>query len=43
MKVEMAVLGSPSLILLMVSLNVKQHEIRIQELCESRGDRIGRP
>ena len=47
MKVEVAVLGSPSLIVLMVSVNVKQHRnslspLRAQELCESRGGRPGR-
>ena len=44
MKDEVAVLGSPSLISLMVSVDVKQHlkeiaKIRAQELCESRGGR----
>ena len=40
MKVEVAVLGSPSLISLMVSADVKQHLrkkkriLRAQELCE---------
>ena len=40
MKVEVAVLGSPSLTVLMVSVDVKQHqtptalEFRAQELCE---------
>ena len=48
MKVEVAVLGSPSLISLMVSVDVKQHlkeiaKIRAQELCESRGGRPGLP
>ena len=49
MKVEVAVLGSPSLIVLMVSVDVKQHktrtalEFRVQELCESRGGRPGLP
>ena len=47
MKVEAAVLGSPSLILivLMVSVDVKQHytskQRRARELCESRGGRPG--
>ena len=39
MKVEVAVQGSPSLIVRMVSVDVKQHleeeEIRGQEMCES--------
>ena len=43
MKVEVAVLGSPSLIVLMVSVDVKQHlnigHHRAQKLCESRGGR----
>ena len=49
MKVEVDVLGSPSLIVLMVSVDVKQHktrtarEFRVQELCESRGGRPGLP
>ena len=50
MKVEGAVLGSPSLISLMVSVDVKHYErrsetlrIRAQELCESRGGRPGLP
>ena len=34
MKVEVAVLGSPSLTVLMVSVDVKQHSFRAQELCE---------
>ena len=44
-KVEVAVLSFPSLIVLMVSVDVKQHErrrmigSRAQELCESRGGR----
>ena len=42
-KVEVAVLGSPSLISLMVSVDVNHHErrsiLRAQELCESRGGR----
>ena len=41
-KVEVAVLGSPSLISLMVSVDVKHHE-GDQELCESRGGRPGLP
>ena len=46
-KSEMTVLGSLSLIVLMVSVDVKQHRtrtklvIRAQELCESRGGRPG--
>ena len=47
MKVEVAVLGSPSLISLMVSVDVKHHsinhQVRGQELCESRGGRPGLP
>ena len=47
MKVEVAVLGSPSLIVLMVSVDVKQHLLmntfRAQELCGSRGGRPGLP
>ena len=48
MKVEVAILGSPSLISLMVSVDVKQHleeiaELRAQELCESRGGCPGLP
>ena len=39
MKVEVAVLGSPSLTGLMVSVDVKHHTLRtgdrVQELCES--------
>ena len=45
-KVEVTVLGSPSLIILMVSVDVKQHSTwnsDTQELCESRGDRPGLP
>ena len=45
-KVEAAVLGSLSLISLMVSVDVKQHctqTLRAQELCESRGGRPGLP
>ena len=46
MKVEVAVLGSPSLISLMISVDVRQHRtdvIRAQEPCESRGGRPGLP
>ena len=46
MKVEVAVLGSPSLIVLMVFVDIKQHwttRIRAQELCGSRGGRPGLP
>ena len=46
MKVEVVVLGSPSLIILMVSVDVQQYitwPIRVQELCESRGGRPGLP
>ena len=48
MKVEVAVLGSPSLIVLTVSVDVKQHlkkkrVLRAQKLCESRGGRPGLP
>ena len=39
-KVEVAILGSPCIIVFTVSVNVKQHERRVQELCESRGDLI---
>ena len=45
-KVEVAVLGSPSLIVLMVSVDVKQHwttHDRAQGLCESRGGCPGLP
>ena len=48
-RVEVAVLGSPSLISLMVSVDVKHHvyyyalSLRVQELCESRGGRPGLP
>ena len=38
-KVEVAVLGSPSLMVLTVSVDVKQLELRAQELCESGGGR----
>ena len=51
MKVEVAVLDSPSLISLMVFVDVKHHiyllteniRVRGQELCESRGGRPGLP
>ena len=47
MKVEVAVVGSPFLIALMVSVDVKHHWnyifYRGQELCESRGGRPGLP
>ena len=51
MKVEVAVLGSPSPTVLMVCVDVKQllkkeeeeGGVRAQELCESRGDRPGLP
>ena len=49
MKVEVVVLGSPSLISLMVSMAVKHNErrkccfLRARELCEGRGGRPGRP
>ena len=48
MKVEVAVLGSPSLKSLTVSVDVKHHErrmndFRVQELCESRGGPPGLP
>ena len=48
MKVEVAVLGSPSLIILMVcgrkaTLNSNKSVVRAQELCESRGGRPGSP
>ena len=47
-KVEVAVVGSPSLISLIVSVDVTQHSAshvvhRAQELCESRGGRCGFP
>ena len=43
-KVEVAVLGSPSIINLMVSVDVKQYlKIRVRGLCESRGGRPGLP
>ena len=37
-KVEVAVLGSPSIIVLVVSVDVR---LIVQELCESRGGRPG--
>ena len=49
MKVEVAVLGSPSLIVFVVSVDVKQHlekkklADRAQEVCERRGGRPGLP
>ena len=50
MKVEVTVLGSPSLIVLMVSVDVeqylkktRQHTLRVQGLFESRGGRPGLP
>ena len=47
MKVEVDVLGSPSLIVLMVSVDVHSNTgtwpLRAQELCESRGGRPGLP
>ena len=47
MKVEAAVLGSPSLIVLTVSVDVNNTErvsaFRGRELCESRGGRPGLP
>ena len=51
MKVEVDVLGPQSLIVLTVSVDVKQHlkmkkkyrSNRTQELCESRGGRPGLP
>ena len=46
-KVEVAVLGSPSLIVCTISLDVKQQRtcciVRAQEPCESRGGRPGLP
>ena len=49
MKVEVDVLGSRSLTVLTVSVDIKQHcghnatlnRLRTQELCESRGGRPG--
>ena len=48
MKVEVGVLGSPSLISPIAFVDVKQHrtlspEVRSQALRESRGGRLGRP
>ena len=47
MKVDVAVLGSPSLTVRTVSVDVKQHLLmntfRVLELCESRGGRPGIP
>ena len=50
MKVEVAVLGSTSLIVFMTSVDVKQHsksrrmEVdKAHEMCESRGGRHGSP
>ena len=45
MKVEVDVLGSPSLIVRMVSVDVKQHlkKLRAKELCKSRGGHPGLP
>ena len=45
MKVEVAVLGSPSLIVSTVSVDVKQHlkKLRAKELCKSRGGHPGFP
>ena len=48
MKVEVDVLGSPFLIVFMISVDVKQHlnephTVRAQELCERRGGRPGLP
>ena len=40
MKVVVTVMGSPSLLVLMVSVDVKPLDI-VQELCESRGGRPG--
>ena len=40
MNIKVAVLGSPSLIVLMVSVDIK---LRAQELCESRSGRPGLP
>ena len=42
MKVVVTVMGSPSLLVLMVSVDVKPLDI-VQELCESRGGRPGLP
>ena len=48
MKVEVAVLGSPSLIVCTVSVDVKQHwtndwTVRARELCERQSGRSGLP
>ena len=45
MKVEVTVLGSPSLIVRIVSVDVEQHlnKHRAQEMCESGGGRPGLP
>ena len=49
MKVELAVLGSPSQIVLTISVDVKQHQkkkpvsFKAQELCGGRGGRPGLP
>ena len=46
MEVEVDVLGSPSLIVLVVSVDVKailEENSRTKELCESRGGRPGLP
>ena len=47
MKVEADVLGSPSLIVRAVSVDIKLHmkkkNPRVQEMCESRGGRPGLP
>ena len=46
MKIEVAILGSPSLTVLMDSVDVKQlgtTRVRPQEPCESRGGRPGLP
>ena len=46
MKVQVAVLGSPSLMVLMVSVDVNTElnaDTRVQELCESRSGRPGLP
>ena len=45
MKVDADVLGSPTLIVRMVSVDVRQHwtEHRAQELCDVRGGRPGFP
>ena len=46
-EVEVAALGSPSLISLMISVDVKQHWTElaqtVHQLCESRGGRTGLP